>query len=64
MQFGVSGRVVALASAALCLGLFLALAPLSEAKKDSAQSLEGKVQQLMDLTAKRPVIRLNGNKFK
>lgn len=48
--------VVAAASAALLLGVALAAS-----KKDG---LGDKVQQLMDLTAKRPVIRLNGNKFR
>ena len=34
------------------------------AKKDSGAALADKVQQLVDLTAKRAVIRLNGNKFR
>jgi len=34
------------------------------AKKDSAKTLEDKVSQLTDLAMKRPVIRMNGNKFR
>merc|ERR1711997_965713 len=36
----------------------------SSKKKDTGTSLSDKVQQLVDSTAKRPVIRLNGNKFR
>jgi len=37
---------------------------LAQKKKDTASVLNDKVDQLMDLTAKRPVIKLNGNKFR
>ena len=33
-------------------------------KKKEANALNDKVQQLMDSTAKRSVLRLNGNKFR
>ena len=53
---------------ALGLGLLLVLAAAvlyaSAAKKDSGNALADKVSQLMDLTHKRSVIRLNGNKFR
>jgi len=47
-------------------GLLLLLAYGAEAqkKKDGATSLGDKVGQLMDLSAKRPIIKLNGNKFR
>ncbi len=59
-------RLLVLASglALAALTLFVCLAPLAEAKKDSAAALEEKVQQLTDLNAKRAVIRMNGNKFR
>lgn len=34
------------------------------AKKEGAGALHEKVEQLMELSAKRPVIKLNGNKFR
>ena len=37
---------------------------LGQAKKKDSISLGEKVQQLIDSSAKRPVIRLNGNKFR
>merc|ERR1711976_231632 len=37
---------------------------LGQSKKKDSISLGEKVQQLVDLSAKRPVIRLNGNKFR
>jgi len=37
---------------------------LAQKKKDASNVLNEKVDQLMDLTAKRPVIKLNGNKFR
>jgi len=37
---------------------------LAQKKKDASNVLNDKVDQLMDLTAKRPVIKLNGNKFR
>ena len=47
------------------LGLFLVASVLGQAsKKKEAAALAEKVQQLVDLSAKRPVIRLNGNKFR
>jgi len=49
----------------LFLGLLLVASVLSQAsKKKEAAALAEKVQQLVDLSAKRPVIRLNGNKFR
>jgi len=49
----------------LLLGLLLVASVLSQAsKKKEAAALAEKVQQLVDLSAKRPVIRLNGNKFR
>jgi len=56
-----SSRTALGAVLALALVAFLGLA--HAAKKDST-TLEGKVEQLMDLSAKKSVIRLNGNKFK
>merc|ERR1711971_1459901 len=46
---------------ALCISYVLCQ---SSKKKDTGTSLSDKVQQLIDSTAKRPVIRLNGNKFR
>merc|ERR1739844_471100 len=46
---------------ALCISYVLCQ---SSKKKDTGTSLSDKVQQLVDSTAKRPVIRLNGNKFR
>jgi len=37
---------------------------MAQKKKDTTSALNDKVGQLMDLTAKRPVIKLNGNKFR
>ncbi len=57
-------------ASAAALALFalalLAHAPqeASAAKKDSGAALNDKVQQLMDLTAKRSLVRMNGNKFR
>merc|ERR1711884_328821 len=49
----------------LFLGLLLVASGFSQAsKKKEAAALAEKVQQLVDLSAKRPVIRLNGNKFR
>lgn len=49
----------------LFLGLLLVASVFSQAsKKKEAAALAEKVQQLVDLSAKRPVIRLNGNKFR
>ena len=53
----------------LLLGLILALGLVPEALSQAAKKKEGaalneKVQQLIDSTAKRPVLRLNGNKFR
>ena len=49
----------------LLLGLLFVTSTLSQAsKKKEAAGLSEKVQQLVDLSAKRPVIRLNGNKFR
>jgi hypothetical protein len=39
----------------------LAVVLVAAAKKED---LEDKVQQLVDMSAKRPVIRMNGNKFR
>ena len=46
--------------------IFLFAAAAQAAKKDSGSgnALNEKVEQLMDLSAKRPVIKLNGNKFR
>lgn len=51
---------------ALGLIWLVALAPyaIAQKKKETGKSLEEKVSQLMDLSAKRSVIRLNGNKFR
>ena len=49
------------------LALVLALCSshvLGQSKKKDSVSLGEKVQQLIDSSAKRPVIRLNGNKFR
>ena len=51
------------------IGLFLALVVChvlgqGANKKKEATALAEKVQQLVDSTAKRPVLRLNGNKFR
>merc|ERR1719211_708976 len=53
-------RLGIVVAAALVLGAAL----VSSAKKESGDALADKVSQLMDLSAKRPVVRLNGNKFK
>ncbi|TRY75133.1 hypothetical protein TCAL_00665, partial [Tigriopus californicus] len=53
--------------AVLGLVWLLAVVPLAigqTKKKESGKSLDEKVSQLMDLSAKRSVIRLNGNKFR
>jgi len=47
----------------LCLG-FLVFAVQAAKKEGSNNALSEKVEQLMDLSAKRPVIKLNGNKFR
>jgi oligosaccharyltransferase complex subunit gamma len=46
------------------LASVFAVTLVTSAKKDSGDALADKVQQLMDLSAKRPVIKLNGNKFR
>jgi oligosaccharyltransferase complex subunit gamma len=56
--------VLGLAAAVLAAAVLLSLPDASTAKKDSAAALMEKVQQLSDLSTKRPVIRLNGNKFR
>ena len=49
----------------ILLGLLLVASVLGQAsKKKEGAALAEKVQQLVDLSAKRPVIRLNGNKFR
>jgi len=49
----------------LSIFLFLLVSSGQAAKKqDSSNALADKVSQLMDLSAKRPVIKLNGNKFR
>merc|ERR1712156_545145 len=59
-----------MASFSSLLGVFLSVCLLITAteagKKDggSGNALNEKVEQLMDLSAKRPVIKLNGNKFR
>merc|ERR1712038_1760641 len=53
-------RLGIMVAAALVLGAAL----VSSAKKESGDALADKVSQLMDLSAKQPVIKLNGNKFK
>ena len=53
-------RLDIMVAAALVLGAAL----VSSAKKESGDALADKVSQLMDLSAKRPVVKLNGNKFK
>merc|ERR1719221_1627327 len=59
-----------MASFSSLLGLFLSVCLFITAaeagKKDggSGNALNEKVEQLMDLSAKRPVIKLNGNKFR
>ena len=64
----VSLRSVALATSSCVLGLaFVALLTSGiEAAKPGKEAnvLGDKVQQLMDLTTKRSVLRLNGNKFR
>ena len=50
-------------AAAACFLVFF-VETSEAAKKDSGASLDNKVQQLIDLSSKRTVIRLNGNKFK
>ena len=63
----VSFKGVALATSSLALGLlfFILLTSGSEAKVGKEANVLGdKVQQLLDLTAKRSVLRLNGNKFR
>jgi len=47
----------------LVVVLMLASPSWAQKKKDSS-ALTDKVTQLMDLSAKRPVIKLNGNKFR
>jgi len=63
----VSFKGVAFATSSLALGLFffVLLTSGSEAKVGKEANVLGeKVQQLLDLTAKRSVLRLNGNKFR
>ena len=55
-----SMRLGIMVAAALVLGAVL----VSSAKKESGDALADKVSQLMDLSAKRPIVKLNGNKFK
>merc|ERR1711892_51335 len=47
----------------LVVVMLLASPSLAQKKKDSS-ALTDKVSQLMDLSAKRPVIKLNGNEFR
>ena len=51
-----------LAGVALCLVLCSPL--VTPAKKDSGKTLEEKVAKMMDLSNKKGLIRMNGNKFK
>jgi len=46
---------------ACCLQVLL---PHTQAKKEAKSSLASRVEQLTDLSNRRPVIRLNGNKFR
>ena len=50
----------------MILAIYIFAAAVLAAKKDSGSgnALNEKVEQLMDLSAKRPVIKLNGNKFR
>ena len=50
----------------MILTIYIFAAAVLAAKKDSGSgnALNEKVEQLMDLSAKRPVIKLNGNKFR
>ncbi len=63
----VSFKGVAFATSSLALGLLFVVLLMSgsEAKVGKEANILGdKVQQLLDLTAKRSVLRLNGNKFR
>lgn len=54
-----------LGSLPVCLSiLLLVTCGQAQKKKDSPNVLADKVSQLVDLSAKRPVIKLNGNKFR
>lgn len=60
-------KAAAVATSSCIVGLFIItlLTSGSEAKPGKEVNVLGeKVQQLMDLTAKRSVLRLNGNKFR
>jgi len=48
----------------LGLGLLLALVVEAQNKKKDSAALQDKVEQLLDLTSKRAVVKLNGNKFR
>lgn len=48
----------------LGLGLLLALVVQGQNKKKDSAALQDKVEQLLDLTSKRAVVKLNGNKFR
>jgi len=48
----------------LGLGLILALVVEAQNKKKDGVALQDKVEQLLDLTSKRAVVKLNGNKFR
>jgi len=52
--------------ALVCWALVICLAMMVEGqnKKKDGVALQDKVEQLMDLTAKRAVVKLNGNKFR
>lgn len=54
-------EAILLVAGILLLGCVLTV---NSQKKKEANSLNDKVQQLIDLSTKRSVIRLNGNKFK
>lgn len=59
-------KAVFLTFATFCglLAVLVVFANGQAAKKKEASALGEKVQQLMDSTAKKPVLRLNGNKFR
>lgn len=51
-------------SAGMLVVVMLLASPSWAQKKKDSSALTDKVSQLMDLSAKRPVIKLNGNKFR
>ena len=61
MRHGGQG-ILAIATGILLI--FACVVSVNSQKKKEANSLNDKVQQLIDLSTKRSVIRLNGNKFK